>query len=226
VTTTRVRRRPLLPTGEPKPRFRGISHLYGFWVALALGAVLVVVAPGVEARVLAGIYSVCAAAMLGCSALLHRGSWNEVQDRYLRQLDHSSIFLMIAGTYTPVTWYGMHGLMRWVVLAVVWCGAIFGITMEWAPIRLPRGYITAVYLIVGWTAVIALPWLWESLGVAAFLGVVLGGVLYTIGAVIHAARKPDPAPDTFGYHEIFHVFVLLAASVHYCVIAFAIIPRA
>jgi len=225
MTTTRERRRPLAPNGEPKPRYRGVSHLYGFWVALGLGAVLVVSAPSAQAAVLAAVYAVCAAAMLGASALLHRGSWNETQDRRLRRLDHSSIFLMIAGTYTPVTWYGLHGGMRWLVLGVVWAGAALGITIEWIPIRLPRGYVTTVYLVVGWTAVIVLPWLWVGLGVAAFLGVVIGGVLYTIGAVIYAAQKPDPAPDTFGYHELFHVFVLAAALVHYCVIAFAIIPR-
>lgn len=226
MTTARERRRPVLPTGEPKPRFRGVSHLYGFWVALALGAFLVVVAPDWEAKTLSAVYSLCAAAMLGASALLHRGSWSESQDRHLRRLDHSCIFLMIAGTYTPITWYGLHGLMRWLVLGVVWGGTVLGIAIEWATVRLPRGYVTSVYLVVGWTAVIALPWLWHSLGVLPFFGVVLGGVLYTIGALVYGRKKPDPAPDTFGYHEIFHAFVLAAATVHYCVIAFAIVPRA
>jgi hemolysin III len=120
----------------------------------------------------------------------------------------------------------LSGQLRWLVLVVVWVGAAFGIVMEWLRSRMPRGYVTTAYIVVGWSALVALPWLWQSLGAVAFFGILLGGVLYTVGAVIYAARRPDPVPDVFGYHEVFHAFVLAAAFAHYCVIAFSILPRA
>jgi hemolysin III len=218
--------RPARLIGRPRPRLRGTSHHIGFYVSIALGLYLVWRAPSIEAKVLFFVYGACATAMLGASALLHRGHWNAEQDRRLTQLDHTCIFLMIAGTYTPIAWYTLTGAIRWIVLVTAWGAAAFGIVFEWLPIRPPKGYVTAVYLTVGWVAVLMIPWLWQGLGVIPFLGVALGGMLYTLGAVIHAAQRPDPFPATFGYHEIFHALVLAAAFVQWWVIAFAILPRA
>jgi hemolysin III len=164
--------------------------------------------------------------MLGASALLHRGTWSVTQARWLTKLDHTGIFLLIAGSYTPISLLAMSGVIRVVVFSAVWLGALAGIALEWAWFRPPRGWVTAVYISLGWVAIIGLPQLWTSLGVAGFLLVFLGGVSYTVGAVIHATRRPDPWPEVFGYHELFHVFVLLAMVMHYCAIAFVVLPKA
>ncbi|MCZ7525502.1 MAG: hemolysin III family protein [Acidimicrobiia bacterium] len=210
----------------PKPRLRGVSHHVAFYVSLAAGSGLVVGAPTGRASLVALVYAVTVSGMLGASALLHRGDWSPRTSARLTRLDHTAIFLVIAGTYTPIGLYAIHGALRPLVLGLVWGGAMVGIAFEWSPVRPPRGWVTAVYLTVGWVAVLALPQLWDSLGAVGFALVAGGGVLYTVGAVVHAARRPDPLPDVFGYHEIFHAFVVAAAAAHFCAIAFVVLPRA
>jgi hemolysin III len=220
-----VRDAPVAEILATKPRLRGLSHFYAFFISLAAGALLVATAPRGLATWTALVYAMGISAMLGASALLHRGSWTLEQARILTKLDHTCIYLLIAGTYTPISLIALSGIVRVLVFTVVWLGAITGIALEWLWYRPPRGWVTTNYIVVGWVALIALPQLWTSLGVAGFLLVFLGGVSYTVGAVIHAARHPDPWPEVFGYHELFHVFVLVALVLHFAVIAFVVLPK-
>ena len=208
-----------------KPRMRGLSHYYAFFLSLATGAVLVATAPRGLATWTGLVYALSISAMLGASALLHRGTWTPGQARILTKLDHTCIYLLIAGTYTPISLIAMSGVIRVLVFSVVWLGAVVGIALEWMWYRPPRGWVTTNYIVVGWVALIALPQLWTSLGVTGFLLVLLGGLSYTVGAVIHAAQRPDPWPEVFGYHELFHVFVLVALVLHFAAIAFVVLPK-
>jgi hemolysin III len=208
-----------------KPLLRGVSHFYGFLVSVPIGVLLVATAPRGLATWTALIYALTISAMLGASTLLHRGEWTVDQSRVLTKLDHSSIYLLIAGTYTPVSLIALSGWSRVVVFTAVWLGALAGIALEWACDRPPRGWVTANYITLGWVALLAFPQLWTSLGVAGFTLVLLGGVSYTVGAVIHAMRRPDPWPSTFGYHEVFHVFVLVAVLLHLSAVAFVVLPK-
>jgi hemolysin III len=187
--------------------------------------VLVLLAPAGRATFAAAVYAAGMSGMLGASALLHRGNWSEATYRRLTRLDHSMIFIMIAGTYTPLAVLVLSGWLHTAVLIAVWAGAAFGIVFEWASDRLPRGWVTSVYITLGWVGVVSLPQMWTSMGVLGCFLILGGGVFYTGGAIVHAARAPDPSPLVFGYHEIFHVCVLVAAAMHYCCIAFIVLPR-
>lgn len=220
-----MREVPVAEAIAVKPRLRGLSHYYAFFISLAAGTVLVATAPRGIGTWTALVYALSISAMLGASSLLHRGSWTIEQARILTKLDHTCIYLLIAGTYTPISLIVLSGVIRVLVFSVVWLGAIVGIALEWLWYRPPRGWVTTNYIAVGWVALIALPQLWTSLGVAGFLLVFLGGMSYTVGAVIHAARRPDPWPEVFGYHELFHVFVLVALVLHFAAIAFVVLPK-
>jgi hemolysin III len=220
-----VRDVPVAEVIAVKPRMRGLSHFYAFFISLGAGTVLVATAPRGLATWTAVVYALSISAMLGASALLHRGRWTPEQARILTKLDHTCIYLLIAGTYTPISLVAMSGAIRVLVFSVVWLGAVVGIALEWVWYRPPKGWVTAVYITLGWVAVIGIPQLWTSLGVAGFFLVLFGGVSYTVGAVIHAAQRPDPWPEVFGYHELFHVFVLVALVLHFCAIAFVVLPK-
>ncbi len=207
-----------------KPRFRGASHFYGLFVALVAAVLLVATAPAGLATLGAAVYATTLVGMFGASALYHRGDWSPSIAKRLLQLDHTAIFLLIAGTYTPIALLAMEGRTRAVILVAVWLIAFAGIVFEWLPVHAPRGYVTAVYLGLGWIGIFTFRPLYDATGWAGVLLIAGGGLLYTIGAIVHAARKPDPWPATFGYHEIFHVFVILAALMHYLAIAFLVLP--
>jgi hemolysin III len=210
----------------PKPRYRGTSHFYALFVALVAAVALVATAPAGQATLAAAIYATCMVSMFGASALYHRGNWSPTTAKRLLQLDHTAIFLMIAGTYTPIALLAVDGTARVATLTAVWVVAAAGIVFEWMPIPAPRGYVTTVYMALGWIGAFSFIPLYESTGWAGVLLIAGGGLLYTIGAIVHAAHTPDPWPETFGYHEIFHVFVILAAVLHYCAIAFLVLPLA
>lgn len=210
-------RSPLLD-GTTKPRLRGVLHTYGAAAGAVAGLALIALAPGTRARIAATIFAVASTGMLTVSALLHRRRWSLARTARLLQLDHTMIFLTIAGTYTAVALLGMTSGWAILVLVLVWTGALGGIVFEWLPIDAPRGYVTAVYVTLGWVAVIAFRDLWIHAGVLAFALIAAGGVGYTAGAIVHAARRPDPWPRHFGYHEIFHACVLGALACHYAAI--------
>ncbi|MCW2999699.1 MAG: channel protein hemolysin family [Solirubrobacterales bacterium] len=214
----------LLPT-PTKPSLRGVSHQIAFFVALGLGAALVISAPAGKAKTTALIYSLGVCGLFGVSALYHRRTWATARARaWMRRLDHSMIFIFIAATYTPVAVLAMTGTLGTAILAVVWGGALAGTTLSLAWPSAPKWLSAIVYIALGWVAVAAMPQLWDRLGPWSVLGLAAGGVLYTMGAVVYARGKPDPRPAVFGYHEIFHAFVVVAAATHYVVIAFAVLP--
>ncbi len=185
-----------LDVGEERvrPRFRGSTHKYAFFASLIAGAVLVIVAPTEKAGLAAAIYALSVSALFGTSALYHRITWKPAARRWMRRLDHSMIFVLIAGTYTPLTLLILHGTLSHVVLAVVWGGAMIGVVLKLVWIDAPKWLISGVYLALGWVGVVTIPQMLSRAGVGAVALVVIGGLLYTVGAVIYAVAGPIRAP--------------------------------
>jgi hemolysin III len=210
-----------------KPRLRGVSHQWAFYVSLALGAALVAAAEAGQPRLAAAVYAVSVAALFGTSALYHRITWaSRAARRWMRRLDHSMIFFLIAGTYTPFALLVLDGALATVILVVVWSGALAGILMKLVWIDAPKALVAILYLALGWVAVAAFPTMLDELGITGSALVAVGGLLYTAGALVYAFQRPNPAPAVFGYHEVFHALVILAAALQYAVIAFYVIPGA
>jgi hemolysin III len=210
-----------------KPRLRGVSHQWAFFVSVAIGAALVIVAPPGEPRLAAAIYALSVTALFGTSALYHRVTWASLgARRWMRRLDHSMIFCLIAGTYTPFALLVLDGDLATVILIVVWAGALAGVLMKLVWIDAPKALVAVTYIMLGWVALAAFPDMIERLGVTASTLVAVGGLLYTLGALVYAFQRPNPAPSVFGYHEVFHALVILAAALQYAVIAFYVIPGA
>ena len=210
-----------------KPRLRGVLHEWAFFASLALGAVLVVLAPGGRGTLAAAIYAVSVAALFGTSALYHRVNWTSVgARRWMRRLDHTMIYVLIAGSYTPFALLALDGTLATVILVAVWTGAAAGAVLKLLWIDAPKWLAALTYVLLGWVAVAAFPGLIEELGVTATALVAAGGVLYTLGAVVYATKRPDPAPEVFGYHEVFHALVIVAAALQYAVVAFFVLPGA
>jgi hemolysin III len=209
-----------------KPKLRGVSHKWAFFVSLVLGAALIVWADTPKATFAVAIYAVSLSALLGTSALYHGVEWSRPDLRlWMRRLDHSMIFFLIAGTYTPFALLVLDGTIANAILVVVWIGAIAGAIVEMVWINHPKCASALIYLSLGWVAVAAFPELWTSLGVAGTLLVAFGGLLYTAGAVVYAIQRPDPNPAIFGYHEIFHLLVIAAAIAHFSAVAFFALPH-
>src|SRR5215210_2749080 len=203
----------------PKPRLRGVLHQWAFFASLALGTLLVIFAPGGRGTLAAAIYAASVAALFGVSALYHRIDWaSAVSRRRMRRLDHTMIFVLIAGSYTPFALLVLEGPVATVILIAVWAGATAGALMKLLWIDAPTWLVAGTYVALGWVAVAAFPGLIEELGVAPTLLVAVGGVLYTLGALVYALRRPDPAPAVFGYHEVFHALVIAAAAIQYVVV--------
>jgi hemolysin III len=210
-----------------KPKLRGVSHEWAFFVSLVFGAALIFFAKTPKATFAVAIYAVSLSALLGTSALYHRVNWKRPNVRqWMRRLDHSMIFFLIAGTYTPFALIVMHGALATAILVVVWAGAIAGAIVEMVWIGHPKWVSALVYLSIGWVAVVAFPELWGGLGPVGALLLAGGGLLYTAGAVVYATQRPDPNPAIFGYHEVFHAFVIAAAAIQFAVIAFWALPHA
>jgi hemolysin III len=208
-----------------KPRLRGVSHQWAALVAVVLLVPLALTAQGGRARLAAVIYGVAVCGLFGVSALYHRHDWGPRARAWMRRADHSMIFVFIAATYTPVALLVLHGTLATVILAVVWGGAAGGVILNLLWTTAPKWVSALVYVALGWVAIAAVPQLWDSLGWLAVLGLGAGGLLYTAGAVVYASGRPDPAPQVFGYHEVFHVLVIAAAAAHYVVIAFGVLPH-
>ncbi|HEX5711985.1 MAG TPA: hemolysin III family protein [Solirubrobacterales bacterium] len=210
-----------------KPKLRGVSHEWAFFLSLGFGAALIILAKTPEATLAVAIYAVSLSALFGTSALYHRVNWSRPQVRqWMRRLDHSMIFFLIAGTYTPFALLVLDGPLADAILAVVWIGAIAGAIVEMIWIDHPKWVGAIIYLALGWVAVAAFPELWSEMGVAGTMLVAAGGLLYTAGAVVYATQRPNPNPAIFGYHEVFHLFVIAAAVAHFSAIAFFALPAA
>ena len=198
-----------------KPRLRGVSHQLAFFAALGAGAVLIALAPP-RALLAAAVYAGSLATMLGTSALYHRPNWAPGPRRWMRRADHAAIFVLIAGTYTPFTL--LLPQRSAAMLAVAWGGAALGILRSLFWVHAPPWLAAGLYVAFGSAILIFWSPLHAALGSAGLAVLVLGGVLYSTGAVVYAAGRPDPAPAVFGYHEIFHVFVVAAAICHFGVV--------
>ena len=210
-----------------KPRLRGVSHEWAFFISLFLGAGLIVAAKTPKATLAVAIYALSLSALLGTSALYHRVDWKRPEvRRWMRRLDHSMIFFLIAGTYTPFALLVLNGPLADAILVVVWAGAIAGAIVETIWIDHPKWVAALIYVSLGSVAVVAFPQLWLDMGVAGTLLVAGGGILYTAGAVVYATQRPNPNPRVFGYHEIFHALVIAAAAAHFAAIAFFALPAA
>jgi hemolysin III len=207
-----------------KPRLRGVSHQWAFFASLGAGAALIFAATGARAVIAMSIYAFSLSAMLGTSALYHRVTWTPEVRQWMRRLDHTMIFVFIAGTYTPFALLVMHGNLANLVLIVVWATAAAGLVLNLVWITAPYWVTSVIYLSTGWVAIVTLPQLWDEIGSVGVGLIALGGALYTAGAVVYARRKPDPRPQVFGYHEIFHVLVIAAAAVQYAAVAIYALP--
>ena len=214
-----------LAAAPVKPRFRGVLHEYAFFVSLGCGVALILAATDGRARLAAIIYAFAVSALLGTSALYHRHNWRPRARRWMRRLDHSMIFVLIAGTYTPVALLALSGTLSRTILIVVWAGALGGVVFKLLWIDAPKWLFAVVYVALGWVAVAVFGQLPATIGWLGVAGLASGGLLYTLGAVVYASGWPDPSPRVFGYHEVFHVLVVAAAALHYAVIAFAVLPR-
>jgi hemolysin III len=209
-----------------KPKLRGVSHEWAFFISIGFGVALIILAETPKATLAAAIYAVSLSALLGTSALYHRVNWSRPNVRqWMRRLDHSMIFFLIAGTYTPFALLVLNGTLATAILVVVWAGAVAGAIVEMIWIDHPKWASALIYLSLGWVAVVTFPSLWSNLGVAGAMLVAVGGLLYTAGAVVYAVQRPNPNPAIFGYHEVFHLLVIVAAVAHFSAVAFFALPQ-
>src|SRR5690242_10058373 len=204
---------------KAKPRLRGVTHEWAFFISLVAGAGLIIAAPSGHARLAMAIYAFSLSGLLGTSALYHRVNWRRPEvRRWMRRLDHSMIFLLIAGTVTPFALLVMSGPLADALLIAVWAGAAAGIVVEVIWVDAPKWVTTIVYLAVGWIGVLGFPAIVVEAGLGAGLLIAAGAVFYTTGAIVYATQRPDPNPAVFGYHEIFHALVLAAAAAHFAAV--------
>jgi hemolysin III len=205
-----------------KPKLRGVLHQGAFSASLATGAVLIALSAGALAHVAASVYAGSVALLFGTSAAYHRGGWSERARNRMERLDHSMIFVLIAGTYTPFTLLLLDGAFRWTMLGIVWGGAVAGIVVRNASWRAPRWLYVALYLALGWVAVGMMPQVLHEGGVAVLVLLIAGGLCYSYGAVVYARRRPDPSPRWFGFHEVFHALTLAAFACHYVAVGLVV----
>jgi hemolysin III len=184
-----------------------------------LGVVLVASTSGGRERLAAAAFGGCLVLTFGVSALYHRVTWRPAARRVMRRLDHASIYLLIAGTYTPYGLLVLSGAWQFSILGVVWIGAALAIVQRLFWLDAPRWVPVGAGVFLGWVGVVALPQIIEAAGVSGTLLVAAGGVLYTIGAIVYALQRPNFAPNVFGFHELFHVLTVLAASCQFAAVA-------
>jgi hemolysin III len=204
-----------------KPRMRGWLHAGVFPLALAGGIILIAVSRSGAAVAACAVYAMSACLLFGTSAVYHRGTWGRRGEAVLRRLDHANIFLIIAGTYTPLAVLLLPEEQQRVLLTVVWAGALAGIAFRVLWIGAPRWLYTPCYIALGWVAVFNLPDFAYAGGSAVVVLVIAGGLLYTAGAVVYGLKRPDPSPAWFGFHEVFHALTIAAFAAHYTAILLA-----
>ena len=216
---------PELSPVPMKPRLRGVLHQWACACSVPLGLVMVIVAGTARARIALSVYALSLVGLFGASALYHRINWRSVRARdWMRRLDHSMIFVLIAGSYTPFAVLALHGPLAVAILVAVWVGALLGVAFNLVWSDAPTWLRAALCVCLGWVVVAALPQLGDAIGIGGVILLGLGGVLYTLGAVVYAVKRPDPLPSVFGYHEVFHTLVIAAAALQCAVIAFWILP--
>jgi hemolysin III len=208
-----------------RPRLRGLLHQYAFFASLLALPVLILVSPTGRAAFAGMVYGLSLVALFGVSALFHRVTWSERSRRWMGRLDHAMINVAIAGSFTPLGVVALSGPVATVCMVLVWGGALAGILLHVLWIDAPKWLSALVYVAVGWSGVAALPQLVSHLGWGPTALLALGGALYSAGAAVYALRRPNLAPGVFGYHEMFHALVIVAAVTHYAVVAVYVLPR-
>jgi len=201
-----------------KPRLRGRIHQVAFFVSIPAGVLLIVLAQGAAGTTAAVIYAVSLSAVFGASASYHVRTWSKPALRRMKRLDHSMIFVLIAGSYTPVTLLVLHGAWSVVILSLIWSMAAVGITLKLARIDGLSKLAATLYMSMGWLVVIPFLQLYREMSTAGLTLLIAGGALYTLGAIVFARRRPDPNPAVFGYHEVWHAFIVAAAACHWAMI--------
>ena len=204
-------------SAQTKPRLRGRFHQAAFFVCIPAALALIIIAPGAKARVGAVVYGAALLLQFGASAMYHLGDWCDEAYIRMRRLDHSMIFVLIAGTYTPMCLVAVHGTGSTVVLGLVWVGAAVGIITKLYRVDL-HVLSGIMYVGMGWLAIFVLPALARALSNVGLGLVITGGALYTLGALVLATHRPNPWPKTFGYHEVWHAFTIVAAACLYAAI--------
>jgi hemolysin III len=199
---------------EVKPTWRGWIHAGTFPVAIVLGVILIVLADGVAAKVSSAIFVLCSLLLFGTSALYHRINWKPRAKTLLKRFDHANIFLLIAGSYTPLTVLCLPQPKQTILLSIIWGGAGLGILFRIFFIRAPRWLYVPLYILLGWAALAFIVDFFNANPVTMTL-ILVGGAFYTGGAIIYALKRPNPFPGRFGFHEIFHTCTLLAFLCHW-----------
>jgi len=207
----------------PKPLLRGVLHQAAFFISLVTGALLIAGVGDERRRAAAAVFACAVAACFGASALYHRVTWTPRLRPWMRRVDHAGVYLLIAGTYTPVCLLVLHGAWRLAILLTVCIGAGAAIVLKFAWVDAPKWLAVALGIALGWVAVVALPQLAARLDPAAFALLCFGGLAYTAGAIVYARRRPDPLPAVFGYHEVFHALTIVAVACQYVAIAFFVV---
>jgi hemolysin III len=209
-----------------KPLLRGVLHEGAFIASIAVAPLLLLSADASRSRIAAAVFAASVTTCFGVSALYHRVTWAPKVRRWMRRADHAGVYLLIAGTYTPVSLLVLDGEWRRVILVIIWSGALAAILLKFMWVDAPKWVAAAIGLALGWVAVVALPQLEDRLQVSALTLLIAGGLLYTAGAIVYARRKPDPIPAVFGYHEVFHALTIAAAACQYVAIALFVIRPA
>lgn len=202
-----------------RPLLKGWSHFVAAIAAITLCPIMIVLAPE-GTRAVTAIFTAGVIALFGISGVYHLFEWKPRVHGILQRLDHSMIFIVIAATYTPIAAVALPQFEGRLIMAIVWTGAIGGAVLHLAWPNAPRRILVGLYLAVGWAALLVIVDIWRELGVAGFTLLAVGGLLHTIGGVIYALKRPDPWPTIFGFHEVFHLFVIGGIACHYVMIAF------
>lgn len=207
---------------EIKPRLRGWIHAGNAPLAIIGGAILTALAPATAPRVAVLVFAITAALLFGTSAVYHRGTWSDRTKAALRRADHANIFLIIAGTYTPLAVLLLDKRTATTLLIIVWSGALLGLAARMLWLSAPRWVYTPVYIALGWVAVGFMKQFWDAGGPAVVWLVIAGGLAYTGGAIVYALKRPNPSPEWFGFHEIFHVGTVVGFWCHFAAVAIAV----
>ena len=205
-----------------KPLMRGWMHLVCFFLAIPAGVTVVALAQSSRGRVGALVYAVGLIALFGVSGTYHRVGWSDNARRLMQKLDHGTIFVMIAASYTPLCLIVLQGWLAWTMLAIAWTGAVVGFVVAFTGGRTSRIVRGTLYITLGWVAVAAVPQMWQHMSIAELVLIAVGGVLFTVGSVFLLTNWPDPFPRVFGYHEVWHVMVIAAVACHFVAITMVV----
>jgi hemolysin III len=209
----------------PKPLLRGVSHQIAFFASLAAGAALVTAAAGGRALASATVFAASVAVLFGASALYHRVRWSPRVRPWIRRIDHAAIFLLIAGGYTAFGLIVLSGAWRIAILAIVGVGVTTAIVMRFVWLTAPGWVAAGLGMGLGWIAIVVSPQIYGGVGLGGFLLLLASGLLFTAGSIVYALKRPDPFPRVFGFHEVFHAFVVAAVACQYASVAFFLVPR-